>query len=289
MKTILFPTNFSNASKNALEYAISIAQKTDAKIVVLHAYMLPSVHGQPVSVGFNHLPEEIKATLMTRLDSICGYISRFKTASGKTINVQYSIQYDSVEQEISTLAKLHKADLIVMGSSNPDPKVRFGSTVQAMIGKTEVPILVIHEDTPFRPIQKIDVAIEEEWPEVKASIERVTDFAALLNADITLLHVEGYPKTFPGFDVPSDVDKAIAHRDFVRKISNYERVHYKTIASELVEDGLQRGVKEDQSDLLVLIYNKRSWLDALFHKSVIKNVLNHFRLPVLILNADRSS
>ena len=37
MKTILVPTDFSTGSENALYYAIEMAKKTHAKIILFHA------------------------------------------------------------------------------------------------------------------------------------------------------------------------------------------------------------------------------------------------------------
>lgn len=288
MKTILLPTNFSKASQKALEFAIMIAQKSDAKIIVAHAFTLTSINDEPFPVVFGNVLEETKEYLKSKLDSVCGYISSFRTVSGNTINAQYIIQYNIPEQEIKELAERHHADLIVMGTNNPAGlQDILGSTVQNIIENTDVPILVIHEETPVKPFNKIDFAIEE-LLEKASSVKNIIELADLYNAEITLLHIEHYARSFQEYEKISESEIASTVLNAVKKVTKYDHIKYKTVLSDLVEEGLYKSVKEDHSDLIVLIYNKRNWLDDLFHKSVIKSALKKFSMPVLILHSNKS-
>ncbi|MBO9702557.1 MAG: universal stress protein [Sporocytophaga sp.] len=288
MKTILLPTNFSKASQKALEFAIMIAQKADAKIIVAHAYTLTSINAEPIPVVFENVLEETQEYLKSQLDSICGYISSFKTDSGKTINTQYIIQYNIPEQEIKELATRHQVDLIVMGTNNPEGlQGLVGSTIQNMIENTNVPILVIHEDTPVKLFNKIDFAIEKVSEKI-SYVKNIINLASIFKSEITLLHVEQYARSFQEYEKNTESSTASIILNSVKKITSYDQIKYKTTLSDIVEEGLHKGLMEDNSDLLVLIYNERNWLDALFHKSVIKSVLKKFSLPVLILHSNKS-
>ncbi|GAL86382.1 hypothetical protein MYP_3611 [Sporocytophaga myxococcoides] len=285
MKTILLPTNFSKASQKALEFAIEIAKKADAKIIVAHAYTLTSINDEPFPVVFDNVLEETKEYLKSQLDSVCAYISSFKTDSGKTINAQYILQYNIPEEEIKELAVSHHVDLIVMGTNNPAGLQNIlGSTVQNIIGNTNVPILVIHEDTPVKPFSKIDFAIEE-LSEKIYSVKNIIELADLYNAEITLLHIEHYARSFQEYEKISESETVSKVLNSVKKVTNYDHIKYKTVLSDIVEEGLYKSVNEDKADLLALIYNERNWLDELFHKSVIKSVLKKFNIPVLILHS----
>lgn len=286
MKTILFPTNFSKASQKALEYAIMIAQKADAKIIIAHAYTLTSINDEPFPVVFENVLEETQEYLKSQLDSVCGYISSFKTDSGKTINAQYIIQYNIPEQEIKELAARHQVDLIIMGTNNPEGlQGILGSTVQNVIGYIDIPVLVIHEDTLVKPFNNIDFAVEEVSEKISA-VKNIIELANLFKAGITLLHVEQYARSFQEYEKTTESETASAILNSVKKITNYDHIKYKTTLSDIVEEGLKKSVIEGNSDLLVLIYHERNWLDALFHKSVIKSVLKKFSLPVLILHSN---
>ncbi len=43
MKKILFPTDFSNASEKAFDFAVSLAHEMDATIDIVNIYHLPFV------------------------------------------------------------------------------------------------------------------------------------------------------------------------------------------------------------------------------------------------------
>jgi nucleotide-binding universal stress UspA family protein len=41
MKTIVVPTDFSDISNNAIDYAVDLAKATGCSILVFHAYQVP--------------------------------------------------------------------------------------------------------------------------------------------------------------------------------------------------------------------------------------------------------
>ncbi len=175
-----------------------------------------------------------------------------------------------------------------MGTNNPEGlQGLLGSTVQNMIGNTDVPILVIHEDTPVKLFHKIDFAIEEVSEKI-SSVKNIIDLATLFKAEITLLHIEQYARSFQEYEKNTESGTASAILNSVKKLTSYDLIKYKTTLSDIVEEGLQKSINEGNSDLLVLIYNERNWIDALFHKSVIKSVLKKFSIPVLILHSNKS-
>ena len=49
MKKILFPTDFSEVSKNAFIYALKLADSIDAEIITMHVYQLPQANYVNVS------------------------------------------------------------------------------------------------------------------------------------------------------------------------------------------------------------------------------------------------
>ena len=52
MKTILAATDFSDSAQNAVEYAASMAELTEAKLILFHAYHVPIVASEVPTMMF---------------------------------------------------------------------------------------------------------------------------------------------------------------------------------------------------------------------------------------------
>ncbi len=64
MKTILVPIDFSEASINALDYAIEIAKLWQAKLILFHAYHIPVAPIEaPVVISWDKIEEDCMAAL----------------------------------------------------------------------------------------------------------------------------------------------------------------------------------------------------------------------------------
>ena len=57
MKKILFPTDFSDVSKNAFIYALKLADAVNAEIITLHVYQLDSPAYLDVSIYLQEIYE----------------------------------------------------------------------------------------------------------------------------------------------------------------------------------------------------------------------------------------
>ena len=75
MKTILVGVDFSKSSDNTIEYAIEIAKKSEAKVLLFHALSAPVVHttsGLVFMDGEANLKGEEK-----RMQNLLGYTKYF--------------------------------------------------------------------------------------------------------------------------------------------------------------------------------------------------------------------
>jgi nucleotide-binding universal stress UspA family protein len=276
MKSILLPTDFSKASEKAMEYAILIAKRNDAKIIVAHAYLLPVFSSILTPTVMDCMIEEVIQKTDSKLISICQKISSEVSDSGKNLECEYVSDYSVPETEIKNVAQLKRPDLIIMGTNSRDNLQAFlRSTTSRIIDTVNFPLLIVHENTIVAPLEKIHMAIENISKDAMEASQLI-DLASTFKASITLLHVQPTEKI--------NNKGNVFFTEFVRKLVNYSGLNFKTCLSNNIEEGLQTSLSEDDSDLLVLIKYSRKWLDALFHKSIIRAFIKKGDLPVLILH-----
>ena len=73
MKKILFTTDFSTNAEKAFSFALNIAEKHQAELILAHVFDIPNVWNYPIEYN----PEEMKGNdqrLETRLKRIFGKI-----------------------------------------------------------------------------------------------------------------------------------------------------------------------------------------------------------------------
>lgn len=109
-KTVLVPTDFSDHAERATDYACELARKLGARVILLHAYALPSV-GFPESIGFG---AELAGRVVTVAEEALRAAKERRQASGVEI-VTVAMEGDPRDLILGTIDE-HHADLVCMGT-----------------------------------------------------------------------------------------------------------------------------------------------------------------------------
>lgn len=144
MKTftkILTAIDFSENSDFAFEYALSLAQKFDAELTVMHVINEPvDLRGFYVPhISFEQLEKEIEDGAVKMMEAFCATrlagFSNFKTA------IVTGIPYD----EIIRAAETGGASLIVLGTHGRTglDHILFGSTAERVVRSAGCPVLTV--------------------------------------------------------------------------------------------------------------------------------------------------
>jgi len=135
IRTILVPVDFSAASDRALEYAIELATKLDAKLHVLHA-----LHRQSLMTPSGEWWEGVHRAALDGLNDA----RRRVEASGRPCETELSEAYP-VDAILDAAAKL-SAELIVMGSHGHTglAHVVLGSVTERTLRQARCPVLTVN-------------------------------------------------------------------------------------------------------------------------------------------------
>jgi nucleotide-binding universal stress UspA family protein len=167
IKKILVPTDFSEHASAALEMAIELARKFDARVVLLHAYQLP-IEGAPRGpmVSSGHLFVHAEETASRLLRTAAAY-----EQSGVAITT--CVLPGPPWEQILEAVKLHEVSLIVMGSRGLRglPRLLMGSTAERVARYAPVPVLIAHAD----PVDVAVSAVETSESEGLSLAERLAD------------------------------------------------------------------------------------------------------------------
>jgi nucleotide-binding universal stress UspA family protein len=268
MKTILFPTDFTQASVNAIGFAAAIARLLSAKMVLLYAVR-----------SFADRDKFIASAAFDNEDQAEEALKKIAATFADEVPCQYLVKTGIVSDEIASVAKELEASLIIMGTSGageiPDALAILNSTTTELISKKICPVLAIPATARAQPLRKIVVAVDTE-PIVATVLAPVIGIAKEANAEVLLLTV------IPGEKISGD--DLLANKDATIE-SMFSGLTYSlhAIQSEEVIDSIREFAEAQQADLLTVIARKRGFFDLLFHESVSQKLALHSQIPLLVL------
>ena len=138
LRTILVPTDFSAGSAAALEYALGLAMKLGAKLVMVHV-MEPTVYSIDFALTRPDLSAEVKAAAIESLRQMTG------DARGRGLSAEYVLVSGTPFVEIGKAAADRKVDLIVMGTHGRTGLAHtvLGSTAERVVRTAASPVLTV--------------------------------------------------------------------------------------------------------------------------------------------------
>ncbi len=138
---ILFATDFSENSAHAFEYALTLAQKFAARLLIIHVINEPvDLRGFYVPhVSFENLEKEIEEGAEKMMQKFC------TTAIRDFTNFETAIVAGIPYEEILKKAADEKVSLIVMGTQGRSgiDHLLFGSTAERVVRKATCPVMTV--------------------------------------------------------------------------------------------------------------------------------------------------
>lgn len=272
INNVLLPTDFSEVADNALLYALELCKKTESKLHLLHIKSIPVMDASFPAETYQLMLQEMEEGTQK---GFAGLESKVLKNSG----VEYTLNSATgfVNDEIITFSKSNAIDLILMGTTGASglQEILVGSNSASVIGKSEIPVLVIPPSTTYTEPKHILYSSDYAEPEFPA-VSRMMFFAELFDSKVTVLHVT------TEFDKYFDSE----HNFFARnkKHIKHENITVVNKANTEVTEVIEKYIDDHQVDMLVMAKHSRSFFDRLFHRSLSKKMAYHTKIPLLVLH-----
>jgi len=152
-KNILVPLDGSEHSSRALETAIQITKKFDAKITLIHVYSVtapPVIMPEPTTLTPSGVPIMTPAEV-TKIVETAREVGRKILTNGKqkvaseSIEVEAVLEEGNIVHEITKFAKETKSDLIITGVKGISKlkELLVGSVSEGIIKQAPCPVLTV--------------------------------------------------------------------------------------------------------------------------------------------------
>lgn len=274
MKTIIVPTDFSAASKNAAFYAVDFAKAIHADLILLHSVSIPIAIAevQTTSETIDLLEEDAEESIKQLKDALTEH-------SAGAVNIATTVTIGGLLNDINNAANINETIAIVMGvnGSGGTERLILGSNSMAAMRDLEYPVLIVPCDAKFTKIKKVGVAwdlknIAEIMP--AKDIKRLLD---AVNGELHFIYVSTSfdphkPKTFPSAG------------SLQATFSAYDpKFHF--ASGHTIEEAIADSAVQNQIDLLITIPINHGFIGSMFHRSVSKEIALHLPIPIMALHA----
>lgn len=140
IRSILFPTDFSEGSSQALQYAVDMAKRYGAKLYLLHViYDIAKAAGYVPHISMDAMYKDIEEGAKKELE-------RFgvEELSGLK-DTERSVGVGTPHEEILNFANKNKIDLIIIGTQGRKgiDRIIFGSTAAQVVRYAPCPVLTV--------------------------------------------------------------------------------------------------------------------------------------------------
>jgi nucleotide-binding universal stress UspA family protein len=282
IRNILVATDFSASARRALEWAIELGQRQDARLILVHA----------LDPGYLTRNAEVQRRILDEATAKLKDHGEYVKQAGLALTMR--VEAGKPWEAICEAAVEFGANLIVIGSRGLTglDRILLGSTADRVVRSASVPVVTVHPDDLKPNFHSAIVAVDFSSPSQHA-IEAAADLLASKNsktATLFLLHCSPPPFVIGATDVPvhmmpswDDVDEQALQR-LQQLARSMRRPHLQVeclVARGYPLHAILEQSRQLRPDFIAVGTQGRTGLERFVMGSVAERVLHHANCPVL--------
>ena len=273
MKTILFPTDFSENALHASRYAGMLAKLYDANLVFLHVHHVPMIPQNNISYGIGSAISLNEKGVMKDLEAFTKQFIQDSNLPAERVTQQ--VAYGFVAEIIIEIADSNKADMIVMSTQGASDIMDkwLGTHAQEVIKKAVCPVFAIPRNVPIDYPQRILYAADFKEDEILAT-EKLLSITKPLGASCKVVHIHDYFEPNIGHFVEETI------KELEERFKNEDVTIQQFHRAEIIE-GLESYIKTYNPDVLAMAIHEKSFLSKIFDTSITRHFIQEIKLPML--------
>lgn len=271
VKTILVPTDFSDKANKAIDFATLIGSKSKTRLVLLHVLELPYGTNMQIDKIRREYEKGAKISLKQAVDR-----AKVNLTGKRSVKIETMIRVGAPVTTIVKVAAELKADLICMGNriTTGLRRLVFDTNTSGVIDLANCPVLAATSKLPEVKLERMMFATDFKENDINV-LKKATALAKPFKSAVHVLHIN----TKTSFD---EKLRFIGFESLTRQAVDYKNLHFKAMQNPDVEEGLDKAIVEIYPDLIILIHQNRSFLDAVFGSNVVDDLVYRAEIPVLV-------
>ncbi len=272
---ITVPTDFSKSAYEAIDHAVSLAQKYDASIMLIHVLETGAYQGifSPSKKTEYHELESAQLKLQEEAH---------KLEQETGISVSQEVVIGRIYEEIVRVTSETNSDLIVMGTHGVRGWAEFfvGSNAFKVVTQSPCPVLSIQENASKKECLNIILPIDG-TPETRQKVRYAASFAKKYGSTIHIASL----LTDEDPDVKFDFEKKV--KQIVEYLDREEIAHTEsTLVGSNLATMTMNFAESKGGNLIVMMTEQESNLTGFLMGPFAQQVVNHSKIPVLSISPE---
>ncbi len=279
MKNILLPTDFSENSWNAIDYALHFFQKSTCNFYLLHVNIFDNfMDGNTPYIPTQELIERTyttpsKVKLRQILKRILKQAPNNKNHKFYTIT-DYNFFIESIRKHVVD----RSIDIIVMGTKGASglQKIIIGSNAGNVITKVQCTTLVVPENAKFSSLN--EVAFPTDFA-LNYSIKTLLPISEVLETYNSILRVMHVSKKGTSLNTDQKKNKELIEDYF----SDYNHTFH-FLTNKKVEQAIQCFVESRDIDMITMVAKNLNYFQRVLFLPTVEEITYHTDVPFLVLH-----
>ncbi|MCK8142382.1 universal stress protein [Flavobacterium sp. I-SCBP12n] len=273
-KKILFPTDFSQASKNAFIYALQLADSIHAEVITLHVYQVPQANFVNAA---EYLHEIYDVTELSNFENYKDQVPSLRDIAAANnlshIKISHILLSGNLVQEIKKITTNEKFDFVVMGTKGGSSleETFFGTNATKVMSDVNAVVLVIPKDCQYKPIQKM-LFLTQYKTEDTLSFQIMLSLAETFNAAVDCLQI-----------VSKEKQNKVNCMEEWKEMTKDKEVAFLTIEGEDTEGLILSFIESHTIDMIAMHVYHKTFFEKLFETSLSKKLAFHINIPVVAI------
>ena len=271
MVNILVPTDFSDLSRVAIDYAIKVANKLNGNITLLYVVNMVQPTHASMWFKFKSFERELVKHAKEDFEILLKEVSKNnKTRKPIKYKISRGTSFSSIVKKESK--RLHTG-LIVMGARGASglKHVLMGSNTESIIDISHVPVLAVPELGEFKSFKNIVYAVDINH--LEEELKALLPYARFFDSNVHMFLITSSEKNI----------KAIEEKIYKATVGKimYNKFTVKVAVSRNIDTAIESYVEEIKADLLTTFTHEHNFYEKLFNRSITKKMRFQSNVPLL--------
>ncbi|PWA05995.1 universal stress protein [Flavobacterium laiguense] len=272
MKKILFPTDFSDVSKNAFIYALKLADAINAEIITLHVYELDSPAYLDVSIYLQEIYEYEELSDFENYKDEVPVLRKIAEANNLShVKISNVLIQGYLVKEVVALSKKENVDFIVMGTRGVTHlrEIFLGNVTTKIMNECNATVLAVPEQCNYTPIERILFTTKFNMDDIEP-LKKVLALSNVFHSHIDCLNVKP-PHTVYKDDFVVDFKNVFKDQD----------VAFHSVLSDDIEGVILNFIEKNNINMIAIHERHRGFFEKIFQVSLSKKLTFHVNIPIL--------
>lgn len=276
MRNILIPIDFSDNAHNALKYATALFKYEVSRFFLMHAYR-DEIYADKALLSRETMEEVTKIVSDNSQLQLEATLNQIKAFSPNPRHSFVLVSSNSLLiDEADKIVDEENIDIIVMGTRGKtnDRQLTFGSHTLQVLKYVQCPVLAIPENYEYTQPKHILFPTNYMIPYKRRELKLLCELASPYRAVIDMIYISKNSKlSFRQED----------NRKFIEDELSKNTINFKVIGEKNIKNVIYTYIKENNTDMLVMVNTRHSYLENILFKSTIDEISLYSDIPFLAL------